>query len=192
MKIFVKKRCIGFRKIWLKIIEFLPENFPVPVISWLIYELCELYILDKEQQLRCALPMMHVNNWNLMSKRKIPPSLILEDDAIFVSYFKQKWISIIYSVFHYGILCINATCLRPKTKSVSDDCYWNMFNLHSQHFQNHLSNTPPLLTTYKLDASRKNDFVPPDIIQHHFFRLSLTLQSFLLYQGFENLWMTNL
>ncbi len=154
-----------------------------------------------------------------MAEQKVGLGLILEDDAIFVPFFKEKFTRMIYAAINYGILHINRTCVKPKDKPISDDEWINQnpmivigscFNFHSQYFQKHLLNAPPLLTTHKSSSSRcthaylltscsaealvdqiqaqKNDFWPSDFMQNNLFRLSSTLQSFwmdppLAYQG---------
>jgi len=98
-----------------------------------------------------------------MAEQKVGLGLILEDDAIFVPFFKEKFTRMIYAAINYGILHINRTCVKPKEKPISDDEWINQnpmivigscFNLRSQYFQKHLLNAPPLLTTHKSSSSR--------------------------------------
>jgi GR25 family glycosyltransferase involved in LPS biosynthesis len=122
-----------------------------------------LSILDKEQQRRCAVTMEHVDIWYEIDQRKIGLALILEDDAIFVPFFKEKFLRMISKAINNRILRINETCVKAKEKSISDDEQTNQnamivigtcFNFHDQCFQSSLSDAPPLLSTHKSDASR--------------------------------------
>src|SRR4051812_28817186 len=117
-----------------------------------------LYILDKEQQRRCAVTMEHIDVWYKMAEENVGLALILEDDAIFVPFFKEKLIRMIYAAIDYRILRINGTCVRPKIKPVSDDEWIHQnpmivigtcFDIYSQCFPGHLKNAPPILTTHK-------------------------------------------
>ncbi len=123
----------------------------------------DFYILDHAQQRRCALAMKHADVWYEMAERKVGLGLIVEDDAIFVPFFKEKFIRMIYAAINDGILRINGTCVKPKEKSISNDERINQnpmivigtcFNFHGQGFQSHFLNAPPILTTHKLDSSR--------------------------------------
>jgi GR25 family glycosyltransferase involved in LPS biosynthesis len=107
--------------------------------------------------------MEHVDVWYQIAEQNIGLALILEDDAIFVPFFKEKLTRMIYAAINYGILHINRTCVKPKDKPISDDEWINQnpmivigtcFNLRSQYFQSHLLNAPPLLTMHKLNSSR--------------------------------------
>jgi GR25 family glycosyltransferase involved in LPS biosynthesis len=107
--------------------------------------------------------MKHADVWYEMAERKIPLGLILEDDAIFVPFFKEKFTRMIYAAIQSGILRLNGTCVKPKEKSISNDERINQnpmivigtcFNFHGPGFQKDLSNAPPILSTRKLDPSR--------------------------------------
>jgi GR25 family glycosyltransferase involved in LPS biosynthesis len=163
-----------------------------------------------------------------MAERKVGLALILEDDAIFVPFFKEKFTRMIHAAIHSGILHINGRCVKPQEQSISNDERINQnpmivigacLNIRSPYFQRHLTDAPPILTTQKSSSSRcahayiltscsaqalvdqihiqKNDFVPPDHMQNHLFRLSSTLQSFwidppLVYQGNQVIDLDNL
>jgi GR25 family glycosyltransferase involved in LPS biosynthesis len=47
--------------------------------------------------------MKHVDIWYEMAEQKIGLSLIVEDDAIFVSFFKEKLIRMLYEAYNNGI-----------------------------------------------------------------------------------------
>ena len=163
--------------------------------------------------------MKHVDVWHDIVERNIQLALILEDDVIFVPFFKEKLIRMIYAAFNSNALQINERCVKAKWRSISNDKWTHQnpmivigtcLNLHGQHFQSHLWNASPILTTHKAHASRcshayiltlcsakslieqiqqqKNAFLPIDHMQNYLFRLSPTLQSFwidppLVYQG---------
>lgn len=107
--------------------------------------------------------MKHVNVWHTIADKNIRLALILEDDAIFVPYFKEKLSRMIYTAIKYGILRINGTCVEPAKKPMSNHerIYQNpmivigsCLNLHSESFQSHLLNASPIFTTQKGNASR--------------------------------------
>ncbi|CAM2718087.1 unnamed protein product [Rotaria socialis] len=119
--------------------------------------------LNKQQQRKCALAMKHVDVWYEMAERKIPLGLILEDDAIFVPFFKEKFARMIYTAIQSKALRINGTCAKSKERPISDNEWIDQnpmivigtcFNLHGQCFQKHFSNAPPLLSTHKSNPSR--------------------------------------
>jgi len=122
-----------------------------------------LYILDKGQQRRCALVMKHVDVWYEMAERKIGLALIVEDDAIFVPFFKEKFTRMIYAAINKGILRLNGSCVKPKEKAISDDEWIDQnpmivigtcFNFHGESFQKHLRNAPPIFSSHKSNPSR--------------------------------------
>jgi GR25 family glycosyltransferase involved in LPS biosynthesis len=122
-----------------------------------------LYILDKQQQRKCAVTMEHVDVWYEMAERKLRLALILEDDAIFVPFFKEKFTRMIYAAIHKGVLRINGTCVKSEKEPISSDEWIHQnpmivigtcFNFHGQSFQKDLSNAPPVLTTHKSNPSR--------------------------------------
>jgi GR25 family glycosyltransferase involved in LPS biosynthesis len=121
------------------------------------------YYLDKNQQRKCALAMKHVDVWYEMTEEKVGLGLIIEDDAIFVPFFKEKLTRMISAAINEGILRINGTCIKSKEKSISNDERINQnpmivigtcFNFHGQQFQSHLLNPSPVLSTHKSDSSR--------------------------------------
>ena len=102
--------------------------------------------------------MKHADVWYEMAEQKIQLALILEDDAIFVPFFKEKFTRMIYTAINTGILHLNGTCVKPKEKSISNDERINQnpmivigtcFNLHGQGFEKHFSNATPFLSTRK-------------------------------------------
>jgi GR25 family glycosyltransferase involved in LPS biosynthesis len=107
--------------------------------------------------------MKHADVWYEMAERKVQLALILEDDAIFVPFFKEKFTRMIYAAIDNRVLRMNETCVMSKEKAISNDERINQnpmivigtcFNFHGQSFQSHLSNASPVLTTHKLNPSR--------------------------------------
>jgi len=107
--------------------------------------------------------MKHADVWHEMAEQKVGLALIVEDDALFVPFFKEKFTRMIYAAINDGILRINGTCVKPKEKPISNDERINQnpmivigtcFNFHGQGFQSHLLNASPILTTHKSNPSR--------------------------------------
>lgn len=107
--------------------------------------------------------MEHVDLWYEIAEQKVPLALILEDDAIFVPFFKEKFTRMIYAAIKSGALRINETCTKPKEHPISDNEWIHQnpmivigscFNLHARQFQKHSTNASPLLSTHKSNPSR--------------------------------------
>jgi GR25 family glycosyltransferase involved in LPS biosynthesis len=64
----------------------------------------------------CFSDETHVDVWYEMAEEKVELALILEDDAIFVPFFKERFTRMIYSALNNGILRINETCIKSKSK----------------------------------------------------------------------------
>ncbi|CAF1058737.1 unnamed protein product [Adineta steineri] len=119
--------------------------------------------LDQEQQRRCAITLEHVDVWHEIIEQKLQLALILEDDVIFVPFFKEKLTRMIYTAIRSRALRINETCAKMKDKRMADNEWINQnpmivigtcFNFHDRYFQKHLSDAPPLLSTHKREVSR--------------------------------------
>ena len=122
-----------------------------------------LLLLDREQQRKCALAMKHADVWYEMAERKIPLGLILEDDAIFVPFFKEKLTRMILAARRSGALRLNGSCAESKDNVISEDEWIDQnpmfvigtcFNLHGDAFESHSSRARPVLTTHKSNPSR--------------------------------------
>lgn len=122
-----------------------------------------MFVIDEQQQRICALTMKHVDVWYDMAKQKIPLGLILEDDVIFVPYFKEKFTRMIYAAIEKKILRIDGTCVEPEEKPISNNetvhqnpmiVIGTCCNLRSSSFQENLPSASPVLTTHKSDPSR--------------------------------------
>jgi GR25 family glycosyltransferase involved in LPS biosynthesis len=108
--------------------------------------------------------MKHVDVWYEMAERKVSLGLILEDDAIFVPFFKEKLTRTICSAISTGILRLNKTCISPRKNhpiSMNERIEQNpmivigsCLNIHGTSFEKRLSNATPVLSTQKTSASR--------------------------------------
>ena len=107
--------------------------------------------------------MKHVDAWYEVAEQKIQLALILEDDAIFVPFFKEKFTRMIYKAIDTGMLHLNKTCVKPKEKPILDDERINQntvifigicLNFYGQGFQKQFSNATPFLSTRKSNAFR--------------------------------------
>ncbi|CAF1140185.1 unnamed protein product [Adineta ricciae] len=107
--------------------------------------------------------MEHVDTWYEIAERNIRLALILEDDAIFFPYFKEKLLRMIYRLLHTGALRFNKICLTQKRKQIASNEWIDQnpmfvigtcFRFHDEHFQKFPSYGFPLLSTQKFNASR--------------------------------------
>ncbi|CAF1140284.1 unnamed protein product [Adineta ricciae] len=119
--------------------------------------------LTHDQQRRCAITMEHVDTWYEIAKLNIRLALILEDDVIFVPYFKEKLLRMISTLFRTGALHFNKTCLTRKQKQIASNEWIDQnpmfvigtcFQFHDEHFQKSSPYAFPLLSTQKFNASR--------------------------------------
>jgi GR25 family glycosyltransferase involved in LPS biosynthesis len=107
--------------------------------------------------------MEHADIWYEMAERKVPLGLILEDDAIFVPFFKEKFTRMIYAALRSGALRLNRTCTMAKRRQIAKSEWIHQnpmivigscFHFHGRSFETNLSNARPLLSTQKAYASR--------------------------------------
>ena len=107
--------------------------------------------------------MKHVDVWYEVAEQKIQLALILEDDAIFVPFFKEKFTRMIYKAIDSGILHLNETCVKPKEKSIPNNERINQnavihigicLKLHGEGFEKQFSNATPFLSTCKFNTPR--------------------------------------
>jgi GR25 family glycosyltransferase involved in LPS biosynthesis len=107
--------------------------------------------------------MKHADVWYEMAERKISLGLILEDDAIFVPFFKEKFTRMIYAAIQSGILRRNGTCVKATRRRMSNDESINQnpmivigtcLELHGRYFQTNVTNALPVFSTQKLYPSR--------------------------------------
>ena len=107
--------------------------------------------------------MKHVDVWHEMAETNVALGLILEDDAIFVPLFKEKFTRMISEGLRSGALRLDGICAVPMAEKISQDEWIHqdpMFvigtclNIHGDVFQRNLSNAQPILSTHKSSASR--------------------------------------
>ena len=107
--------------------------------------------------------MEHADIWYDIADRKVPLGLILEDDVLFVPFFKEKFTRAIYNAVASGALRINGICVKSNEYSISNNEWINqnpMFvigtclGIHAKRFQKYCSNASPLLSTHKSNPSR--------------------------------------
>jgi len=107
--------------------------------------------------------MKHVDVWHEMVERQISLAFILEDDPIFVPFFKEKFNRVIYTAIRTGALKLNKTCLNETQKKIDGQEWINQepmfvigicFDMFDESFQRNVSNAQPILTTHKQNPSR--------------------------------------
>lgn len=152
--------------------------------------------------------MKHADVWYEVAEQNIPLALILEDDAIFVPYFKEKISRLIYTSIRTGALKINSSCTQPRENMsgiewINQDSMifiGSCFNMRDNDFNKKSKRASPLLSTHKYNPTRcthaylltscsakalvreihvrKNDFRPSDFMLNNLVSSSSTLQSF--------------
>lgn len=107
--------------------------------------------------------MKHIDVWYDIVDRQISLALILEDDPLFVPFFKEKINRVIYTAIRTGALRINTTCAFTKNTVMREDEWVDQepmfvlgacFDLHDASFQVLSPEAQPLLTTHKNSSSR--------------------------------------
>ncbi|CAF3162628.1 unnamed protein product [Rotaria sp. Silwood2] len=122
--------------------------------------------LTRRTQRRCAITMEHIDIWHDIIKRNSSLSLILEDDAVFVPNFREKFDRTIYTAIHTGALkiqgltnCINKSILLPESKEgwfeqdpmiFVGGCLYK----HDRTFEKNRKDAQPILSTHKTTATR--------------------------------------
>ncbi|CAF3413290.1 unnamed protein product [Rotaria socialis] len=119
--------------------------------------------LDKQQQRQCPITAEHVDIWYEMAKQKVRLGLILEDDVIFVPFFKEKLTRMIYAAIQSGALRLDKVCAESNQLLKTEDEWIHQnpmfvvescFSLYGKCFRKHFLNASPLLSTQKLSPSR--------------------------------------
>ena len=108
--------------------------------------------------------MKHVDVWHDITQQNVSLALIIEDDAIFVPFFKEKLTRMIHSAVNKGFLRLNGSCIESKTnKQISNDERINQnamivmgtcLNIHSQCFERDKLESIPMFSTHKSSSSR--------------------------------------
>lgn len=107
--------------------------------------------------------MKHVEIWEEIADSNSTLSLILEDDAIFVHFFKEKFDRFVYTAIRTGALKTDPTLCASADVSISvnewidqDPAFviGSCVGLLDPLFLANTSNVPPLLSTHKEKFSR--------------------------------------
>ena len=129
----------------------------------LITNLFVIYLGDATQQRYCAVTVHHVKIWHEIAKSNATLSLVLEDDAVFVPFFKEKFDRFVYTAIRTGALKINPThCASPRS-NISANEWINQdpafiigacANLRDSTFSPENRHAFPRLSTHKERFSR--------------------------------------
>ncbi|UJR32439.1 hypothetical protein I4U23_019901 [Adineta vaga] len=152
----------------------------------------------------CSLIMKNFEAWKDTDKRNLTLALYLEDDAIFVPYFKQKFNRFVYTAIRTGALKIHQSCANSSLEQNSHE--W--INQDSIFFigsclgmlDSAFDKKQPILSTHKAIPTRcahaylftscsakavlkqilakKNELWTPDFYMNNIIPHSPTLQSF--------------
>ena len=117
---------------------------------------------DTEQRY-CAVTVQHVELWREIAAMNSTIALILEDDAIFVPFFKEKFNRFIYTAVRTGTLKIGShQCATPRA-NISANEWLNQdpafvvgtcSGLHDETYLADKHDAPPRITTHKERFSR--------------------------------------
>lgn len=115
---------------------------------------------------QCAVTMEHIDIWHDIVARNLSLALVLEDDAVFVSSFREKFERTIYTAIRTGALRIHglSSCFEESTRVSMDEDEWftqdpvifigGCMQFNDGAFKRDDTNAPPLLSTHKEEASR--------------------------------------
>lgn len=124
------------------------------------------FTVKRTTQRRCAITMEHIDIWHDIIKRNSSLSLILEDDAVFVPNFREKFERTIYTAIRTGALqikgltnCINKTIVLPEAAEEwfeQDPMIFvgGCLNKHDRSFEKNRKDAPPILSVHKATATR--------------------------------------
>jgi GR25 family glycosyltransferase involved in LPS biosynthesis len=110
--------------------------------------------------------MEHVDIWHDIVTRNSSLSLILEDDAVFVSHFREKFERTIYTAIRTGALKIGGLthCIKDKPRLSRNSNEWceqdpmivigSCMQIHDPNFAKNRRDVPPVLSTHKENPSR--------------------------------------
>ena len=107
--------------------------------------------------------MKHVDTWHDIAIRHLSLALVLEDDALFVPFFKEKFNRLIYTSIRTGALRINKACLARPLERISNDEWVHQepmlvigtcFGFHDKSFETSSRKASPILSTHKQSSSR--------------------------------------
>lgn len=118
---------------------------------------------DAMQQRYCAVTVQHVQIWHEIATSDSLLSLVLEDDAIFVPFFKEKFDRFVYTAIRTGALKIDRKQCALPGQNISTNEWINQnpafvigacANLRDSSFQSDMHNATPLLSIHKERFSR--------------------------------------
>ncbi|CAF1470969.1 unnamed protein product [Adineta steineri] len=118
---------------------------------------------DESAHRYCALTMKHVEIWKEIANSSSVLSLILEDDAVFVPFFKEKFDRFVYTAIRTGALktvpnkCASQHVNISVNEWIEQDPAFvigSCVGLRDPSFPSNVSNAPPLLSTHKEKFSR--------------------------------------
>ncbi|CAF0854350.1 unnamed protein product [Adineta steineri] len=158
-------------------------------------------IRNEKKKRQCAITMEHVDIWHDIVARNFSLSLILEDDAVFVPFFQEKFNRTIYTAIRTGALKIGelATCIKDKPSLSRNSNEWfeqdplifigTCMGFIDSNFARNRRNAQPILTTHKETANRCSHAYlltacsAQALIRQIFVRKNTFLQSDLLLQA---------
>lgn len=149
-----------FQKMNLRVNSLRKNHFFIRTWIWNI-------LSDNPKQKRlCAITMEHIDIWHDIVARNSSLSLILEDDAVFVSNFAEKFNRSILAALRTGILKMNGLlpCMMNKSSLSPESKEWvnqdpmivigNCMRLHDNAFAKDRRDASPMWSTHKEWASR--------------------------------------
>ena len=122
-----------------------------------------IYLGDVTQLRFCAVTMHHVKIWHQIAASNSTLSLVLEDDAIFVPFFKEKFDRFVYTAIRTGALKIDQTTCATNRSNISTNEWINQdpafvigtcSGLRDSTFPPNKHDAPPRLSTHKEKFSR--------------------------------------
>ncbi|UJR20544.1 hypothetical protein I4U23_023671 [Adineta vaga] len=123
-------------------------------------------INGEKKKRQCAITMEHIDIWYDIVARNSSLSLILEDDAVFVPFFGEKFNRTIYTTIRTGALKIGGleNCIKDKPNRSKNNDEWieqdpiivigGCMSMYDKTFQRNQKDAQPILTVHKESASR--------------------------------------
>jgi len=114
----------------------------------------------------CPITMEHVDIWHDIIRRNSSLSLVLEDDAVFVPNFAEKFNRTIHTAIRTGALRIGglSVCTNDDQILLPESTEWirqdpvlsigGCLNVYDRAFDKHRTNAPPMLSTHKKRGGR--------------------------------------
>lgn len=107
--------------------------------------------------------MKHIDAWHDIARKNHSLALILEDDSLFVPFFKEKLNRVIYNAIRTGALHVNRNCLDQPLETIPMNEWIKQepmivigvcFGFHDKNFNVSNRNAYPILSTHKNDPTR--------------------------------------